>query len=45
MHAIRTTTTAPLPIILLAYSREIIGSRKIEAACRENILFIAVSQV
>lgn len=30
-------------IILLAYSRGIISSRKIEAACRENVLFIAVS--
>lgn len=29
--------------ILLAYSRGIIGSRRIEAACRENMLFIAVS--
>ncbi len=34
---------ALIKIILLAYSRGIIGSRKIEAACRENILFIAVS--
>ncbi len=32
-----------IKIILLAYSRGIISSRKIEAACRENILFIAVS--
>lgn len=32
-----------IKIILLAYSRGIIGSRRIEAACRENILFIAVS--
>ncbi|MDP2832770.1 MAG: transposase [Pseudomonadota bacterium] len=32
-----------LKIILLAYSRGIISSRKIEAACRENVLFIAVS--
>jgi transposase len=32
-----------LKIILLAYSRGIIHSRKIEAACRENVLFIAVS--
>ena len=32
-----------IKIILLAYSRGIIHSRKIEAACRENILFIAVS--
>ena len=32
-----------IKIILLAYSRGIIHSRKIEAACRENLLFIAVS--
>ena len=32
-----------IKIILLAYSRGIISSRKIEAACRENIMFIAVS--
>ena len=32
-----------IKIILLAYSRGIISSRKIEAACRENVLFIAVS--
>jgi transposase len=32
-----------IKIILLAYSRGIINSRKIEAACRENILFMAVS--
>jgi transposase len=32
-----------LKIIVLAYSRGIISSRKIEAACRENVLFIAVS--
>ncbi|SKA97160.1 Transposase [Thiothrix eikelboomii] len=32
-----------LKIILLAYSRGIISSRKMEAACRENRLFIAVS--
>ncbi len=34
---------ALLKIILLAYSRGIVSSRKIEAACRENVLFIAVS--
>ena len=34
---------ALLKIVLLAYSRGVIGSRKIEAACRENMLFIAVS--
>ena len=34
---------ALIKIILLAYSRGIIHSRKIEAACRENVLFIAVS--
>ena len=32
-----------LKIILLAYSRGIVSSREIEAACRENVLFIAVS--
>jgi transposase len=32
-----------IKIILLAYSRGIIHSRKIAAACRENVLFIAVS--
>jgi transposase len=30
-------------IILLAYSKGIIGSRKIEQACKENILFMALS--
>ncbi len=28
-----------LKIILLAYSRGLIGSRRIEAACRQNVLF------
>src|SRR3989339_637387 len=32
-----------LKIILLAYSKGIISSRKIEAACKENILFMALS--
>lgn len=32
-----------LKIILLAYSRGIVSSRKIEAACRDHILFIALS--
>ena len=32
-----------LKIILLAYSRGLVASRRIEAACRENVLFIAVS--
>lgn len=32
-----------IKIILLAYSRGIISSRKIEAACRENVTFMAVS--
>ena len=32
-----------LKIILLAYSRGMISSRAIERACRENILFIAIS--
>lgn len=34
---------ALIKIILLGYSRGIISSRRIEAACRENVLFIAVS--
>jgi transposase len=34
---------ALLKIVLLAYSRGLLSSRKIEMACRENILFIAVS--
>jgi len=32
-----------LKIILLAYSKGIISSRKIERACKENILFMALS--
>lgn len=32
-----------LKLILLAYSRGIVSSRRIEAACRENVIFIAVS--
>ncbi len=32
-----------LKIVLLAYSRGITSSRKIEQLCRENILFMAVS--
>ena len=32
-----------LKLVLLAYSRGIIGSRKIEKACRENIVFMAIS--
>lgn len=32
-----------LKIVLLAYSRGMISSRAIERACRENILFIAIS--
>jgi transposase len=32
-----------LKIILLAYSRGIVSSRRIEAACRENVLFMAGS--
>lgn len=32
-----------LKIILLAYSRGIISSRKIEQACRENVTFMAIS--
>jgi transposase len=32
-----------LKVVLLAYSRGLISSRKIEQACRENILFMALS--
>jgi transposase len=32
-----------LKIVLLAYSRGLITSRKIEQACRQNVLFMAVS--
>jgi transposase len=32
-----------LKIVLLAYSRGIVSSRAIEAACRSNVLFMAVS--
>lgn len=32
-----------LKIVLLAYSRGIVGSRRVEAACRSNVLFMAVS--
>lgn len=32
-----------LKIVLLAYSRGILGSRQIEAACRHNVLFMAIS--
>ena len=32
-----------LKIILLAYSRGIVSSRRIEATCRDNVLFMAVS--
>lgn len=32
-----------LKIVLLAYSRGLIGSRRIEAACRQHVLFMAVS--
>jgi transposase len=32
-----------IKIILLAYSRGLISSRDIERACRENVLFIAIS--
>ena len=46
----RTTTPAPPPtpavllkLILLAYSRGIVSSRAIERACRENVIFIAIS--
>jgi transposase/IS5 family transposase len=32
-----------LKVVLLAYSRGIISSRKIERACRENVIFMALS--
>jgi len=32
-----------LKVVLLAYTRGILGSRKIEQACRENITFMALS--
>jgi len=32
-----------LKIVLLAYSRGILSSRKVEAACRDNVVFIAAS--
>ena len=32
-----------LEIVLLAYSRGIVASRRIEAACRDNVVFIAAS--
>jgi transposase len=32
-----------LKIVLLAYSRGIVSSRRMETACRENVLFMAVS--
>lgn len=32
-----------LKVVLLAYSRGISGSRRIEALCRENVLFMALS--
>ena len=35
--------TVLLKIVLLAYSRGIVSSRRMEAACRENVLFMAVS--
>jgi transposase len=32
-----------LKVVLLAYSRGLISSRKIEQACRENVVFIALA--
>lgn len=32
-----------LKVVLLAYSRGIVGSRRIEKACRENIIFMALT--
>jgi len=31
-----------LKVVLLAYSRGLIASRKIEAACAQNVLYIAI---
>ncbi|MBI5207890.1 MAG: transposase [Candidatus Firestonebacteria bacterium] len=33
-----------LKIVLLAYSRGITGSRKIEQACNENVVFMAIAK-
>src|SRR5512135_2690321 len=33
-----------LKVLLLAYSRGLISSRKIEQACRENVVFMACGQ-
>jgi hypothetical protein len=32
-----------LKVVLLAYSRRLVSSRKIEQACRENVVFIALT--
>jgi transposase len=32
-----------LKVVLLAYSRGLISSRKIEQACRENVVFVALA--
>ena len=32
-----------MKVVLFAYSRGFIGSRKIEQACRENVVFMALS--
>ena len=32
-----------LKIVLFAYSRGLIGSRRIEQACRENVIFMALA--
>jgi transposase len=32
-----------LKVVLLGYSRGLIGSRKIERACKENVIFMALS--
>lgn len=33
-----------LKVILFAYSRGMVGSRPIEQACRENVMFMALSE-
>jgi transposase len=37
-------TSVLLKLILFAYSRGIVGSRPIEQACRENVVFMALSR-
>lgn len=41
--AVQPTIPLLLKIVLLAYSKGITSSRKIEQLCRENIIFMAIS--